>query len=134
MDLDSVCLNVSKTILKSGIRRLTESADIKEEELSYLFDTKLISERDFESCADHIDKRAPYLVELLSEYAYDDFTDYTKFCFLFQTSSQHPITENEKLELGKIKKQCYFCEIRLQYEILSNPPHSTECQLSKQFP
>ena len=90
--------------IKSAIRRLTESADIKEEELSYLFDTKLISERDFESCADHIDKRAPYLVELLSEYAYDDFTDYTKFCFLFQTSSQHPITENEKLELGKIKK------------------------------
>ena len=90
--------------IKSAIRRMTENSDINENELSYLFDAKLNSARDFESCSDHIDKRAQYLVELFTEYAYDDFTGYTKFCFLFQSSSQHPVTENEKLELSKIKK------------------------------
>jgi hypothetical protein len=54
--------------------------------------------------SDHIDGRAQYLVELFTKYAYDDFTDYTKFCFLFRSSSQYPVTESEKLELGKIKE------------------------------
>jgi hypothetical protein len=104
--------------IKSAIRRLTENTDIKKEELSYLFDTKLISERGFESCADAIDKRAQYLVELLTEYAYHDFTGYTKFCFLFQSSSQHPITENEKLELGKVKELLpQTADIRFGYGI-----------------
>jgi hypothetical protein len=102
--------------IKSAIQKLTENSDIKAEELSYLFDTKLISERCFESCADYIDQRAQYLVELLTEYAYDDFTNYTRFCFLFQSSSQHPITENEKLELAKIKEQLpQIANIRFGY-------------------
>jgi hypothetical protein len=90
--------------IKSAIKRLTANSDIKADELAYLFDTDLISEREFESCADHIQTRAQYLVELFTEYAYNDFTDYTKCCFLFQTSSQYPITEAEKLVLDKIKE------------------------------
>jgi hypothetical protein len=102
--------------IKSIIRRLTTNSDIKEEELSYLFDTKLILERYFKSCADCIDKRAQYLVELHTEYAYDDFTKYTKFCFLFKSSSQHPVTENEKSELAKIKEMLpQIADIRFSY-------------------
>jgi hypothetical protein len=102
--------------IKALIRRCTQNSDIKEEELTYLFDTKLISENDFESCADSIDKRAQYLVELLTKYAYDDFTKYTKFCFMFKSSSQHPVTENEKLELSKIKELLpQIADIRFSY-------------------
>jgi hypothetical protein len=90
--------------IRLTIQSLTKNSDIEEKELSYLFDAKLISEKYFASCSDHIDGRAQYLVELLTKYAYDDFANYTKFCFLFRASSQHPVTESEKLELSKIKK------------------------------
>jgi hypothetical protein len=102
--------------IKSTIRRLTDNSDIKEEELYYLFDTKLILKTEFESCAECINKRAQYLVELLTEYAYDDFTKYTRFYFLFKSSSQHPVTENEKLELAKIKEVLpQMADIRFGY-------------------
>jgi hypothetical protein len=102
--------------IKSAIQRLTANSDINEGELNYLFKTKLISEREFESCSDQIDERAQYLVELFTKYAFDDLTDYTKFWFLFQSSTQHPITEDEKSELAKIKEKLpQNAEIRFGY-------------------
>jgi hypothetical protein len=92
-----------KSKIKSAIKRVTTDSTIKETELAYLFDTKLNTERGFESCAESIQTRAQYLVELFTEYADEDLTAWTKFCFLFRTSSQHPITEAEKEVLEKIK-------------------------------
>jgi hypothetical protein len=92
-----------KSEINSTIKIMTTNSTIKENELAYLFDTKLISQREFESCAESIQTRAQYLVELFTEYMDEDFTGWTKFCFLFCTSSQHPITEKEKEVLENIK-------------------------------
>ena len=89
--------------IKIAISALTASSDIEPNELDYLFATKEIYKFDYQSYADHLEERASYLVELFTKYARRNFKQFTRYCFLFQSAPQYPITEKEKLELEKIK-------------------------------
>ena len=89
--------------IKLIVKHLVNNTDFEENDVNYLFDTQRIYERSFVSCADNILTRAFYLAELISDYLFVDYTEYTRFCLMFKSSSEHPITSEEKEQLGKIK-------------------------------
>ena len=89
--------------IKLDVRRLVKNTDFDENDVSYLFDTHLMCKHSFTSCAENIYARAPYMTELICDYLFEDYTEYTRFCLMFKFSSEHPITPKEKEQLGKIR-------------------------------
>jgi hypothetical protein len=90
--------------IKSAIKKLTTRSDIRPEQVNYLFDTKRIHEISYHSCVKNRQDRAQYLVELLTEYPLYNFSEDTRFCLLFKTSSKYPATPEDKEALCKLRE------------------------------
>ena len=82
--------------IEYAIRRLTANTkSFARKEVEYLFKTNLIREGRFHSFAYNPDQRIDYLIDLLSNYVSEDFSNYTHFILMFRTSSVYPLDQRE---------------------------------------
>jgi len=90
--------------IKAAIQKFTSNSEINPEQMNYLFDTTCITDRIFTSFVETKNERAQYITDLLSEYQFCDFNEYNRFCLLFNSSSKHKITVEEKEIFNKIRE------------------------------
>jgi len=90
--------------IKRLIKGLTAHSCIKAEQVNYLFEANHLNEYYYCSYVENLKERAHYIVELITEYPRYDCSKDNRFCLLFNSSSGHEITAEEKEELNKIRE------------------------------
>jgi len=85
-----------KAKVEDTIRRLiADTKFFSREELRFLFNTKLICERTYQSHSKKVDQRIGYLIDLISNYTSNNFSKFAHFLLMFRTSSEYPLTQHE---------------------------------------
>jgi hypothetical protein len=65
------------------------------EDLQYLFDTEKFYEYRYQSYSFNAEQRIEYLIDLISNYENEDFSDFTRIFLMFRTSSNFPLIREE---------------------------------------
>ena len=82
--------------IEKAIQTLTSNTEsFTREDLLYLFNTNRIWEGKYQSYSFNAQQRINYLIDLLSNYEYGDFSKYTHFFLMIRYSSNYPLMVSE---------------------------------------
>ena len=119
-----------KARIEKSIRSLiANSNSFTRGELLYLFNTKQIFEDTYQSHSNNLDQRIDYLIDLLSNYKTEKFSNYTHFFLMFRTSSVHPLVQKELDMIHDFFKQYLPASASVRYGYGNDESLDTEVSL-----
>jgi hypothetical protein len=107
-----------KAKVENAIRTLIKDTDsFTRDDVKYLFNTKLISQRTLRSRSYNLHNRIDYLINSFSNFVSDNFFEYTHFILMFRTSAIYLLNHNEKdmIENFFIQRLPAIAHIRFGY-------------------